>query len=150
MNNQSTDSVLACTNVVKTFRQGKNDVPVLRGIDFTLQKGETIAIPQEGAPGQMCEVPTPLITLNRDIIRTLTGADVNELSLTAMTGYRHKRSTVRLESTADGARRIIHNYGHGGAGVTLSWSCALRAAVLTGAEAGEEEIEALLMEAARR
>ena len=30
---------------------------------------------------------------------------------------------VRLE-TEDGTR-IVHNYGHGGSGVTLSWGCAL-------------------------
>jgi D-amino-acid oxidase len=35
-------------------------------------------------------------------------------------GLRPTRSTVRLER--DG--HVIHNYGHGGAGVTLSWGCA--------------------------
>jgi D-amino-acid oxidase len=35
-------------------------------------------------------------------------------------GLRPTRPTVRLER--DG--RVIHNYGHGGAGVTLSWGCA--------------------------
>ncbi|HEX5492892.1 MAG TPA: FAD-dependent oxidoreductase [Candidatus Udaeobacter sp.] len=36
-----------------------------------------------------------------------------------------RRSGVRLErdQSADG-RRVIHNYGHGGAGFTLSWGCA--------------------------
>lgn len=36
--------VLHCANLVKTFKQGSYEVPVLRGIDFTVQKGETIAI----------------------------------------------------------------------------------------------------------
>jgi D-amino-acid oxidase len=41
-------------------------------------------------------------------------------------GLRPVRPRVRLEAerTADG-RLILHNYGHGGAGVTLSWGCAL-------------------------
>ena len=41
-------------------------------------------------------------------------------------GLRPVRPSVRLEaeSTGDG-RRVVHNYGHGGAGVTLSWGCAL-------------------------
>jgi D-amino-acid oxidase len=35
-------------------------------------------------------------------------------------GLRPTRPTVRMER--DG--RVVHNYGHGGAGVTLSWGCA--------------------------
>lgn len=40
-------------------------------------------------------------------------------------GLRPVRSAIRLEreDLADGAY-CIHNYGHGGAGVTLSWGCA--------------------------
>jgi len=40
-------------------------------------------------------------------------------------GLRPLRSSVRLEAEHLGAGRVvIHNYGHGGAGVTLSWGCA--------------------------
>lgn len=35
-------------------------------------------------------------------------------------GIRPVRSTVRLERQG----RVIHNYGHGGAGFTVSWGCA--------------------------
>ncbi|HEX3731522.1 MAG TPA: FAD-dependent oxidoreductase, partial [Mycobacteriales bacterium] len=40
-------------------------------------------------------------------------------------GLRPGRPTVRLEMvpTTSGTR-LIHNYGHGGAGVALSWGCA--------------------------
>lgn len=40
-------------------------------------------------------------------------------------GLRPGRATVRLEpeTLADG-RVVVHDYGHGGAGVTLSWGCA--------------------------
>ena len=38
-------------------------------------------------------------------------------------GLRPGRPSVRLERD-DSNRRIIHNYGHGGSGVTLSWGCA--------------------------
>ncbi len=40
-------------------------------------------------------------------------------------GVRPVRSTVRLEAerVAPG-RLLVHNYGHGGAGITLSWGCA--------------------------
>jgi D-amino-acid oxidase len=43
-------------------------------------------------------------------------------------GLRPVRPAVRLEAGATGdGRLLVHNYGHGGAGVTLSWGCALEA-----------------------
>jgi D-amino-acid oxidase len=57
----------------------------------------------------------------------LAGAAVREVKV----GLRPGRTSVRLqaEPTA-GGRRVIHNYGHGGAGMTLSWGCAFEAAEL--------------------
>lgn len=45
-------------------------------------------------------------------------------------GLRPLRETVRLELVQIGGRPVIHNYGHGGAGVTLSWGCAEQVARL--------------------
>ncbi|MEC7744144.1 MAG: FAD-dependent oxidoreductase [Candidatus Thermoplasmatota archaeon] len=39
-------------------------------------------------------------------------------------GLRPSRYEVRLEAEEAVDRTVIHNYGHGGAGVTLSWGCA--------------------------
>ena len=39
-------------------------------------------------------------------------------------GLRPGRPAIRLEREDRSGVRIIHNYGHGGAGVTLSWGCA--------------------------
>jgi D-amino-acid oxidase len=40
-------------------------------------------------------------------------------------GLRPVRPQVRLEAQhLPGGRQVVHNYGHGGAGVTLSWGCA--------------------------
>jgi D-amino-acid oxidase len=39
-------------------------------------------------------------------------------------GLRPTRSPVRVEAEQLGPTTIVHNYGHGGAGVTLSWGCA--------------------------
>jgi D-amino-acid oxidase len=61
----------------------------------------------------------------------LAGARV----VTQRVGLRPVRPAVRLEpEPLDGGRVLWHNYGHGGAGVTLSWGCAreLTAAVLAG------------------
>jgi D-amino-acid oxidase len=52
-------------------------------------------------------------------------------------GLRPVRPAVRLESgqLRDG-QTVVHNYGHGGAGVSLSWGCAADAAALTLAALG--------------
>jgi D-amino-acid oxidase len=42
-------------------------------------------------------------------------------------GLRPARPAVRLEAEARPGGTIVHNYGHGGAGVTLSWGCAAAA-----------------------
>ncbi|MDQ0948097.1 D-amino-acid oxidase [Streptomyces phaeochromogenes] len=46
-------------------------------------------------------------------------------------GLRPSRPTVRLErEVRDGGGVLVHNYGHGGAGVTVAWGCARVAAGL--------------------
>jgi D-amino-acid oxidase len=56
-----------------------------------------------------------------DIVPALAGAEV----LDTVAGLRPARPTVRLErgTLADGTP-VVHDYGHGGAGVTLAWGCA--------------------------
>jgi D-amino-acid oxidase len=52
-------------------------------------------------------------------------------------GLRPVRPAVRLDAVEHaGGRRIVHNYGHGGAGVSLSWGCAADAAALAMAALG--------------
>ena len=48
-------------------------------------------------------------------------------------GLRPARPAVRLEVEVADDRRVVHCYGHGGAGVTLSWGCADEVAALVGA-----------------
>lgn len=53
--------------------------------------------------------------------------------LEVVCGLRPVRPSVRLELEEVAAgRRVVHNYGHGGAGVTLSWGCAAEVAELIG------------------
>jgi D-amino-acid oxidase len=50
----------------------------------------------------------------------LRGARVREHRV----GLRPGRPRVRFEHVQSSGFHLIHNYGHGGAGVTLSWGCA--------------------------
>ncbi|GAB3011816.1 FAD-dependent oxidoreductase [Streptomyces pseudoechinosporeus] len=46
-------------------------------------------------------------------------------------GLRPARDAVRLErEVLPGGRVLVHNYGHGGAGITVAWGCAREAAGL--------------------
>jgi len=56
----------------------------------------------------------------RKIIPKLGGAEVIE----DLVGLRPGRTEVRLEREENNGKFLIHNYGHGGSGVTLSWGCA--------------------------
>lgn len=53
-----------------------------------------------------------------------------------LVGLRPGRPAVRLEREARGGGWLLHNYGHGGAGVTLSWGCAEEVVALAGQVAG--------------
>lgn len=66
-------------------------------------------------------------------VPALQGADTRAV----LVGLRPGRREVRLESERlpDG-RLVIHDYGHGGAGMTLSWGCADEVADLVAATAG--------------
>ncbi len=47
-------------------------------------------------------------------------------------GLRPARPAVRLEADTAGRLPVVHCYGHGGAGVTLSWGCADEVTALVG------------------
>jgi D-amino-acid oxidase len=65
----------------------------------------------------------------RRIEPRLGDAEVIEI----ITGLRPYRPSVRVEAEPRGRARCIHNYGHGGNGVTLSWGCAREVVRLAGA-----------------
>jgi D-amino-acid oxidase len=89
-------------------------------------------------PGRDSREPDPAIAARiieacAAIQPRLRGADV----LDHRVGLRPVRPSVRLEAeqAADGVT-VVHSYGHGGAGVTLSWGCAEDAASLVLAALG--------------
>jgi D-amino-acid oxidase len=93
---------------------------------------EPLAGPTREVDGQT--VPAPVFTLNRALLRRLTGHDIMDQPLRATFGYRFARDLdgqgVRLDTTREDGRPVVHNYGHGGAGVTLSWTCAVSVAAM--------------------
>ena len=69
----------------------------------------------------------------RELVPALSGARV----LGHRVGLRPARPAVRLEAGVTSAGgRVVHCYGHGGAGVTVSWGCADDVADLVDAHAG--------------
>ncbi len=58
----------------------------------------------------------------------------NSKILEVKVGLRPGRTEIRLEKDKD--LNIIHNYGHGGAGFTVSWGCAKEVLLLTNAALG--------------
>lgn len=86
--------------------------------------------------------PSQIIDLNRQIIEHTFGLSFGDLKdLSPAIAYRFIRSEnngLRLDSEITSGKKVYHNYGHGGAGVTLSWGCALQvAAEIDGHESGE-------------
>jgi D-amino-acid oxidase len=64
----------------------------------------------------------------------LAGASV----LGTAIGVRPWRPQVRLEAEVRGPALVVHDYGHGGAGVTLSWGCARDVAQIAARALGRE------------
>jgi D-amino-acid oxidase len=74
-------------------------------------------------------VAKELLGRARELVPELRGARV----LRHRVGLRPARPAVRLEvATGATGGRVVHCYGHGGAGVTLSWGCADEVAALVG------------------
>ncbi|MEV6277256.1 FAD-dependent oxidoreductase [Nocardia sp. NPDC051832] len=82
-------------------------------------------------PGSWDLIPDPATA--RDIVARcsrihpeLAGARILEHRV----GLRPSRPTVRVEREQLDGALLVHNYGHGGAGVTVAWGCAEAAAAL--------------------
>jgi D-amino-acid oxidase len=82
----------------------------------------------EGATGTEPDpdVEAAILARVRAVVPQLQNAPV----LSRAVGLRPGRPTVRLDRTLVDGRPVIACYGHGGAGVTLSWGCARDVAAL--------------------
>lgn len=76
-------------------------------------------------------IPAPIVDLNESLLRSWLGEELNGRPLISRVGYRFYRdpsaSGVRLECESFGDNLLVHNYGHGGSGITMSWGCAMEA-----------------------
>ncbi|WP_417077596.1 FAD-dependent oxidoreductase [Micromonospora profundi] len=79
----------------------------------TAEPGSTDLNPNEGTTRE-------IINRCAAIEPRLTEAKV----LSTRVGIRPCRDSVRLEHETAGRVHVVHNYGHGGSGISLSWGCA--------------------------
>lgn len=101
---------------------------------YVFPHGDKVVLGGTEKPGDWNTDPYPAVAerIRNDaaaIEPRLRGAKV----LTHRVGLRPVRPSVRLEAGEPGSQgeaAVVHNYGHGGAGVSLSWGCATEAAGL--------------------
>ena len=73
------------------------------------------------------DVPARIVELNAELIETKCGFDIRPRAKYGRVGYRpYRRGGIRLEKETYDGKEVLHSYGHGGAGVTLSWYSANR------------------------
>ncbi|MGY1730523.1 FAD-dependent oxidoreductase [Geodermatophilus sp. SYSU D01045] len=99
------------------------------GLTYVVPRGRDVVVggtAVEGATGRDPDPAVEAAILERAcaLVPALRGQPV----LSRAVGLRPGRPTVRLELLDVGERPVVACYGHGGAGVTLSWGCAAEVA----------------------
>ena len=92
---------------------------------YVLPQGDVLLLGGSADKGQADPVADPAVA--RGIVERCTlvfPAIADAAFLGHRTGIRPQRRLIRLEHEDLGDRHIVHNYGHSGGGVSLSWGCA--------------------------
>jgi D-amino-acid oxidase len=100
-------------------------------LTYLFPHGDVVVLGGTEQPGNWSREPDPAIA-DRILAAcvALQPALAQATVLAHRVGLRPTRPTVRLETEPGDGVTIVHNYGHGGAGVTLAWGCAEDAAAL--------------------
>jgi D-amino-acid oxidase len=99
----------------------------LEEMTYLLPQGDVLLLGGSADKGQCAAEPDPevaagIVARCASIVPAVASAEV----LGHRTGIRPQRPEIRLEHETLGGRHVVHNYGHSGAGVSLSWGCAER------------------------
>lgn len=106
-------------------------------LSYAIPRSETIVLGGTADQGNWSRVPDPA-TAQAIVARCAAmvpefGRRFERARVVAhRVGLRPGRPTVRLEEERIGDSRVVHCYGQGGSGVTLSWGCADEVAALVG------------------
>jgi D-amino-acid oxidase len=95
------------------------------GMSYVVPRGQDVVVGGTAIAGATSTDPDPAVEaaiLERAsaLVPALRGQPV----LSRAVGLRPGRPGVRLDRSVVGGRPVVACYGHGGAGVTLSWGCA--------------------------
>jgi D-amino-acid oxidase len=106
------------------------------GITYIIPRGRDVVLGGTADRGAEATEPDPaveaaILARTRALEPALADAPITSRAV----GLRPARPAVRLDRVDAGGRTIVHCYGHGGAGVTLSWGCAADVVALVGAGA---------------
>lgn len=114
-----------------------DDTPDAAELVYLYPQGDTLVLGGTAEPGAWDTRPDPaasaaILARCAEVAPELRTARV----LAERVGLRPARPEVRLEAQPLAGGRLVHNYGHGGAGVTVSWGCAREVAALLGVRDG--------------
>jgi D-amino-acid oxidase len=100
-------------------------------LTYLFPHGDVVVLGGTEQPGNWSREPDPA-TADRILAACVALQPVLGAAtvLAHRVGLRPTRPTVRLATEPGDGIMIVHNYGHGGSGVTLSWGCAEDAAAL--------------------
>jgi D-amino-acid oxidase len=94
-------------------------------LTYVIPRAHDVVVGGTSQPGDWTRTPDPataraILDRATRLVPALRGATV----LAHRVGLRPARPSIRCESVRADDRLVVHCYGHGGSGVTVSWGCA--------------------------